>query len=90
MTVDMFRDEMQHAQLFGKPVLATDQPIPRETVPDGWYCYDMRGTGSDPAAHAALVDYTSYDHSGTVLSPKPLKRPATKARRIGKGDYPLR
>ena len=89
MTVDMFRDEMWHAQLFGKPVLATDKPIPRETVPDGWYCYDMRGTGSDPGAHAALVDYTSYDHSGTVLSPKPLKRPATKARRIGKGDYLL-
>ena len=89
MTVDMFRDEMWHAQLYGKPVLATDQPIPRETVPDGWYCYDMRGTDSDPAAHAALVDYTNYDHSGTVLSPAPLKRPATKARRIGRGDYSL-
>ena len=30
---------------------------------------------------------TLTSHSGTVLSPKPLKRPATKARRIGKGDY---
>ena len=68
-------------------MLTTNWLIPRETVPDGWYCYDMRGTGSDPAAHAALVDYTSFDHSGTVLSPKPLKRPATKVRRIGKGDY---
>lgn len=87
MAVNIFKDKLRHAQLFGKPVLAADQPIPRETVPDGWYCYDMRGTGSDPAAHAELVDYTSYYHSGTVLSPKPLKRPTTKARRIGKGDY---
>ena len=87
MSVNIFKDELQHAQLFGKPVLTTNWLIPRETVPDGWFCYDMRGTDSDPGAHAALVDYTSYDHSGTVLSPKPLKRPATKARRIGKGDY---
>lgn len=87
MAVNIFRDELQHAELFGKPVLTTNWLIPRETVPDGWFCYDMRGTDSDPTAHAVLVDYTSYDHSGTVLSPKPLKRPATKARRIGKGDY---
>ena len=87
MAVNIFKEELQHAQLFGKPVLTTNWLIPRETVPDGWFCYDMRGTDSDPGAHAALVDYTSHDHSGTVLSPKPLKRPATKARRIGRGDY---
>ncbi len=87
MAVNIFKDELQHAQLFGTPVLTTNWLIPRETVPDGWFCYDMRGTDSDPGAHAALVDYTSHDHSGTVLSPKPLKRPATKSRRIGKGDY---
>ena len=76
MSVNIFKDKLQHAQLFGKPVLTTNWLIPRETVPDGWFCYDMRGTERDPAAHAELVDYTSYDHSGTVLSPKPLKRPA--------------
>ena len=89
MAVNIFRDELQHAQLFGKPVLTTNWLIPRETVPDGWFCYDMRGTDSDPAAHAALVDCTGYDHSGTVLSPKPLKRSATEVRRIREGDYVL-
>ena len=89
MSVNIFRDEMQHAQLFGKPVLTTNWLIPRETVPDGWFCYDMRGTDRDPSAHAELVDYTSFDHSGTVLSPKPLKRPSTKVRRIREGDYIL-
>ena len=87
MSVNIFRDEMQHAQLFGKPVLTTNWLIPRETVPDGWFCYDMRGTDRDPSAHAELVNYTGFNHSGTVLSPKPLKRSATKVRRIGKGDY---
>ncbi len=69
MAVNIFKDELQHAQLFGKPVLTTNWLIPRETVPDGWHCYDMRGTNSDPAAHAELVDHTSYHYSGTVLSP---------------------
>ena len=87
MAIDIFTEQMQHAQLFGKPVLTTNWLISRETVPDGWFCYDMRGTDSDPAAHAALVDYTSFDHSGTVLSPVPLKRSGTKERRIGKRDY---
>jgi len=78
---------MQHAQLFGKPVLTTNWLIPRETVPDGWHCYDMQGTDSDPGSHATLVDHASFNHSGTVLSPAPLKRDGTAARKIGKRDY---
>ena len=52
MSVNIFRDEMQHAQLFGKPVLTTNWLIPRETVPDGWFCYDMRGTDRDQIGRA--------------------------------------
>ena len=87
MAINIYTDQMQHAQLFGRPVLTTNWLIPRETVPDGWWCYDMRGTDADPGSHAALVDYTSYLHSGTVLSPAPLKRPSTDTRRIGRKDY---
>lgn len=85
--MDIFKDKLQHAQIFGRAILTTDQPIPRETVPDGWYCYDMRGTDSDPAAHAELVDRVGFHYSGTILSPVPLKRAATRARRIRKADY---
>ena len=56
MAVNIYTDQMQHAQLFGKPVLTTNWFIPRETVPDGWFCYDMRGMDADPGSHAALVD----------------------------------
>lgn len=89
MSIDIFKDQMQHARLFGKPVLTTNEPIPREAVPDGWWCYDMQGTDRDPTAHAALVDYAAFDHSGTVLSPDPLKQTSTASRRIGKRDYHL-
>ena len=89
MAVNIFTDPMQHAKLLGKPVLTTNEPIPRETVPDGWYCYDMQGTDRDPAAHAALVDYAVFNHSGAVLSPAPLKQSSTSSMRIGKRDYHL-
>ena len=87
MAINIFTDQMQHAELFGKPVLTTNWLIPRETVPDGWWCYDMQGTDRDPAAHAALVDHADFNHSGTVLSPESLKQPSDNARKIGKKDY---
>ena len=87
MAINIFTDQMQHTELFGKPVLTTNWLIPRETVPDGWVCYDMQGTDRDPAAHAALVDCAAFNHSGTVLSPEPLKQSTDNARKIGKRDY---
>ena len=87
MAVNIFTDRMQHAELFGKPVLTTNWPIPRETVPDGWFCYDMQATGRSPDTRTALVDCAAFGHRGSVLSPVPLKRSSTTARRIGDGDY---
>lgn len=87
MAVNIFTDQMQHAELFSKPVLTTNWPIPRETVPDGWFCYDMEGTDHDPASHSELVGRAVFHHSGTVLSPEPLMRDPTATRRIGTKDY---
>ena len=46
---DIYKDEFQAARLFGTPVLYTTRPVPREDVPQGWYCYDLRGTVNAPA-----------------------------------------
>lgn len=89
MAIDIYKDQMQHAQLFGKPVLTTSWRIPRVMVPDGWSCYDMSGTDQDVNAHARLADYASFCHNGTVLSPEPLKDPADAFRQINNGDYLL-
>ncbi len=89
MAINIFTDQMQHAELFGKPVLTTNWLIPRVSVPEGWSCYDMSGTEQDPNAHAWLVEHTNFYHSGTVLSPVPLKEPSEEARQIHKGDYYL-
>lgn len=82
MSINIRADQMQHAEIFGKPVLYTNWLIPRDTVPAGWYCYDLRGSQQRLGIAATLEDIATIDHVGTVLSPVPLKKPATAARRI--------
>ena len=82
MRCDIYKDQFQSAELFGKPVLYTRKQIQRETVPDGWHCYDLSGTDRNPDRPSTLEDKSVWDRIGTVLSPAPLKRETTLARQI--------
>lgn len=86
MRIDIYKDQMLEAELFGKPVLYTGSPIPREEVPKGWYCCDLCGTDRRPGEPVKLMDNAPWDRAGTVLSPAPLKRETTLARPI-KGRF---
>lgn len=72
MSINIWTDSMQHAALLGKPVLFTNWLIQRDIIPDGWYCYDLRGTHKSPSTRTTLVDHAADYHAGTVLSPIPL------------------
>ena len=87
MSVNIYEDKLQHASLFGKDILCTNWLILRETVPRGWYCYDLRDTVSRPGQPMELVDEADAGHVKTVLSPLPLKRPDTECRRVGNAFY---
>ena len=39
MSINIYQDTLQNVWLFGQSVLYTEQPIQREVVPEGWYCY---------------------------------------------------
>ena len=57
MKVNARTEEFQHIEVFDKPALFTNGRIARDTVPKGWYCYDIRGSDDDPGElcyHAAL------------------------------------
>ena len=56
LQINIYRDKLLGARLFGTPVLFSAQPIPREDVPQGWYCYDLRGTARHSDEPHALVD----------------------------------
>ena len=48
MSVNAFTEEYEYIELFGKPGLFTNARIDRDTVPEGWYAYDLRGSDYDP------------------------------------------
>ncbi len=83
MVINIYEDKMSWAYLFSEAaVLYSREPIPREDVPEGWYCYDLRGTAKYPDDLYALVDKAEEHHAGSVLSPSILKRSATRSRLI--------
>ena len=89
MSINIWTDSMQHAALLGKPVLFTNWLIQRDIIPDGWYCYDLRGTHKSPSPRTTLVDHAADYHAGTVLSPIPLKHEGTASRRVNGTFYLL-
>ena len=63
MAVNARTEEFQHIEVFDKPALFTNGRIARDTVPKGWYCYDIRGSDDDPGELCYLAHYGS----GSVL-----------------------
>lgn len=82
MSINIRMDTMHYAELFGKPVLFTNWLIQRESVPQGWHCYDLQGTQQCPNAKITLVDQAISRHAGTVLSLSPLKEENVASRQI--------
>lgn len=88
MPINIYKDPLQKAYLFGAPVLYSTEPIPREDVPSGWYCYDLRGTETNPEQPYSLVDQAEKNHAGSVLSYLPLKNGRSQSRLV-KGMFQL-
>lgn len=82
MYIDLYKDRMHPAELFGKQVLYSEQPIAREEVPEGWHCYDLCGTDRKPDQPLKLTDLAVVYRVGTVLSPQPLKKVTTAERKV--------
>ena len=83
MYTNIFKDEMRTAYLFGTPVLYTPHLIPREDVPEGWHCYDLRGTVKEPNILYAMVDSAPDENRlASVLSRLPLKNEGSQRRLV--------
>ncbi len=82
LIINIYKDQMEYAELFGRPVLYTVEEIPRETVPEGWSCYDLCGNERHPHKPSVLTDRAAWGRLGSVLSPVPLKRASTEVRQI--------
>ena len=69
-------EEYQEVKLFDKPALFSDGRIPRDDLPEGVYCYDLRGSDDDPGEPVYVENRVGVNHAGAVLLTEPLDLPA--------------
>ncbi len=82
MSINIYQDELQNGWLFAQSVLYTEQPIPQEQVPKGWYCYDLGGTAAHPERPYELVNHADQNFAGSILSDVPLMRGRTQSKLV--------
>ena len=88
MSANAFKEEYEYVDLFGKPALFTDSRIERDTVPKGWYCYDLRGSDYDPGEPVTVEPSVAVNHAGTILTNEPISIPSVGYRRLkGRLDF---
>ena len=80
--LDARKEEYEHVELFDKPALFTNGRISRFTVPQGWFCYDLRGSDDDPGEPIMVENHVVVNHAGTILTPTDLKLEQHKDNRI--------
>ena len=82
LQINIYKDRMQKAYLFGTPVLYSEQRIPKEDIPQYWSSYELRGTVKNPGEPYAIADQVSSNFIGAILSPLPQKKDTVQSRLV--------
>ena len=82
MSVNARDEHYEYIELFGKPGLFTNARIDRDTVPEGWYAYDLRGSDYDPGEPVTVEPSVVVNHAGTILTHEPISFPKEGFRRL--------
>ena len=67
-------DKEKYAEitLFDKPALFSNGRIDRDKLPEGLFCYDLRGSGNDPGEPVSVENRVVVNHAGSVILAEPL------------------
>jgi hypothetical protein len=65
-------EQYQEIELFDKPGLFSNGRIVRDNLPEGVYCYDLRGSDYDPGEPVCVEERVVVNHAGSVLLTEPL------------------
>lgn len=86
MQVNAMTEKFEHIELFGKPVLFTNARVNKDTVPKGWYRYNIRGSDRNPGSFGTLECEVGVNHAGTIISPEEIPFPKGKDYRPIRGN----
>ena len=65
--------QYQEIELFDKLGLFSNGRIARDNLPEGVYCYDLRGSDYDPGDPVCVEERVVVNHAGSVLLTEPLE-----------------
>ncbi len=68
-------EQYQEIELFDKPGLFSNGRIARDNLPEGVYCYDLRGSDYDPGEPIYVENRVGVNHAGAVILAEPLELP---------------
>ena len=65
--------QYQEVELFEKPALFSNGRISHDDLPEGVYCYDLRGSDDDPGFPICVEERVVVNHAGSVILTAPLE-----------------
>ena len=66
------KEEYDEIELFDKPALFSNECVDRDKLPEGLFCYDLRGSGNDPGEPVSVENRVVVNHAGSVILVEPL------------------
>lgn len=66
-------DKLQEVEIFGEKALFSNARVDKEKLPDGLFCYDLRGSDDDPGKPVTLEESVTVNHAGCVITAKPIE-----------------
>lgn len=65
----------QEVEIFDVPALFSNGRVTSADVPEGMYCYDLRGSDDDPGVPVTVENRVAVNHAGSLITAKPLELP---------------
>lgn len=69
---ELLSEKFQEITLFDVPMIYSNGRIDRAALPEGIYCYDLRGSDYDPGSPIQIEDAVTVNHAASVLSAFPI------------------
>ena len=62
----------QEVEIFDIPALFSNGRVTPADIPEGMYCYDLRGSDDDPSMPVMVENHVVVNHAGSIITAKPL------------------
>lgn len=78
-------EEYQQAEFYDVPALFSNGRVERESLPEGIFCYELRGADYDPGHPLTVEEHVTVNHAATILTAVPVTIPEQESLRLGDG-----